>query len=117
LLYRVPIEAPPLGRVADHERMVGEGIHDPRDPARIGRDPFEGAVREEIEIPGAGDPQAEADVRAELVRAECADRAPDGNPLLELAELGQVQARPELGLAGEENLQKRLARGLEVREE
>ena len=108
-----PVEAPLLVGIADQEGVVAERIDDPRDTARVGRDPGDRLGGEEVEVPrrprSAGGSGCTPRISS---GGEGADPAPEGDPLLELRGApGSVQARPELGLADEEDLEELLASG------
>ena len=97
--------------------MIAYRVHEARDPAAVLGDARDGFLGEEAEVARAGDPEPGPDIVADLLGCEGRDAAAEPDSLLELAELGQIEPGPELGLADEEDLQSLLARRLEVGEE
>src|SRR5262249_8584264 len=111
------VDAPLLLRVAEEQTVVAGEVHETRHALRPLPDPLEGALAEDAEVPGAGDPQSGPDELARLLDTEQRDAAAQGDPLAELTQLRQGQLDVQLGLTGQHDLKELAARALEVREQ
>src|SRR5262249_49854771 len=100
--------------VARQQTVVAHDVDDARRALVVVVDLLNRGVREDTGVGGAGDAQPVADVLPRLFRTQRRDVTTQADPLLELAELRQIELVAQLGLADEQDLHELLIRRLEV---
>ena len=116
LVDDVDVDLLPLVGVANDEAVVTQDVDSARDPARVRGDSELRPIAEEFGIGCARHTEPGLDVVANLPVRQRRKVTSQFNPLLELPKLREVELRPQLWLAHQQNLQELLRRRLEVGE-
>src|SRR5690242_1277540 len=116
LLDDIRSDASCLIRVSDEQAMVANGVHHTWNASRIARDAGHRFLGEHTSVTGARHSEAGANVVPGSRDAHRRDDAHHPDPLFQLAQLGKIEPRLQLGLPNQHDLQNLFFRGLEVRQ-